>query len=91
MQRWKSAVFAFSLLLNVLLAIGLLGLRSYARNALFNQAAICSSYLSANSKHVLLVLDSNDPGQIPELKKFLRSQIESNNQAASTWKKALKK
>ena len=91
MHKWKSSVFAFSLLLNVLLVIGLFSLRHYARCALFKQAAIYSSYLSANCKHVLLVIDSNDPGQIPELKKFLRAQIESNDKAAATWKKALNK
>jgi hypothetical protein len=91
MQRWKSIALAFSLLLNVFLIIGLLGVRYYARKALFKQAAISSGYLSANCKHVLSIIDSNDPKQIPELKKFLQSQIENNNRAAESWRKALKK
>jgi hypothetical protein len=90
MRNKKNIVIFCSLLLNVLLFIGFPVYYYYMATSL--KRVVFSHYdtMIGQSRHVLLVLDSNDPEKIYRLKRTLEAQIDSNTRAVESMRRILK-
>jgi hypothetical protein len=90
MRNKKNIVIVCSLILNVLLVIVFLVYYYYTATSL--KRIVFSHYdtMIGQSRHVLLVLDSNDPGEIYRLKRSLEAQIDSNTRAVESMRRLLK-
>jgi hypothetical protein len=91
MRSKKNIVIVCSLILNVLLIIGFIGFKYYAGILLLQTTVLHYDTMLGQSRHVLSVLDSNDPEKIYQLKRTLGIQIESDAKAAEIWEKVLMK
>lgn len=90
MAKGLKVALVLSLLLNVGLAGGFLGFKSYVGSQMFKMAAMTAEAEGRLLQSVLADIESDDPETIEALKEKLTLSIENANTAASIWRQAMK-
>ncbi len=85
----KRTPLIISLILNVVLLVGILALRSYFRKTMFEMAVTNTEVETSLIESYLKVLTSDDPNRIEVLEERLKLNIENGKKAAEMWRSAL--
>jgi hypothetical protein len=91
MKGWIKAGFIISVVLNVLLAAGLVFGRSYVRRTNFELVAMTAKAESHLVKSILSTLEAGNPDDIKQLKERLRMMAEQGEKTAEIWESAVEK
>ncbi len=83
--------FILSVVLNVVLIVGILWARTYARHTAFELAALNCDSQANFAEFVLGELESGDPARIQTLKTHLAGQVEQGRGEANLWRSASQK
>ncbi len=88
-RSMKRTPLIISVILNVVLLIGILALRSYFRKIMFQMAVTNTEVETSLIESYLKVLTSDDPNRIEVLEERLKRNIENGKKAAEMWRSAL--